>query len=300
MKIFDLHTDILYDVYVHKKAGDNTRFKSYHCEQLNRSLVQAGIWTLYSPSDFDLLKALKLALSSIDFNLIDNFDIILGLEGLRNLKSIDEFKSIYNLGIRHAMLTWNEENEYATGVFGSENRGVTKKGYEVLDFMVEKDMIIDLSHLNEKSFYDVVEYTNKNIIVSHSNIRQICDHPRNLSIAQLKKLKSIDGLIGLTLAGTFIHEDPNLRTIATFMEHLKIAIEIMGVDNVCFGFDFMDYLSPNNKNIEEIPNVEFLNKLIVPMQTLGLSLIDIKKIFFDNFYNRFKRHIIKGKGKQNE
>lgn len=293
MKVFDIHTDILFDVYSHAKKGDKNRFEEYHLKQLQQSLIKGGVWTLYSPDDFDLLKALKLSVENIDFKLLKDFNVILGLEGLRNLKSVEEFKEIYDLGFRHAMLTWNEENKYATGVFGTTNRGITSEGYKVIDFLVEKDMIIDLSHLNEQSFNDVINYTQKNIIVSHSNIRSICDHPRNLSLEQLKKLKSIDALLGLTLAGAFIHSDPDKRTIATFMEHLKIAVEIMGVDNVCFGFDFMDYLSPINKNITEVPNIKSLNKIIEPMRSIGLTEEDINKILFKNFYERFKHHIVK-------
>lgn len=293
MNFFDMHTDILYDVYIHSKEGRNNRFLEYHLKQLNQSLAKGGIWTLYSPNEFDLLEALKLSLKNIDFSKIENLNIILGLESLRNLKSLEEFEEIYELGFRHAMLTWNEENDYATGVFGDPNRGVTKKGYQILDFMIEKDMIIDLSHLNEKSFYDVINYTNKNIIVSHSNIRSLCDHPRNLDLKQLKALKEIDALLGLTLAGAFIHKEVENRTIDMFMEHLKIAIDIMGIDNVGFGFDFMDYFSGPNKNTEEIPNVKYLNVLLDKMRGIGLSEEEIKKITYTNFYNRYKHHIIK-------
>lgn len=292
-KIFDIHTDILYDVYMAFKKGDKNRFRDFHLLQLSQSIIRGGIWTMYSPNEFNLYEALKNALSCIDFSQLNNFKVILGLEGLKNLKSLEEFELIYQLGFRHAMLTWNEENDYATGIKGSLGRGLTAKGREVLDFMISKDMIIDVSHLNEKSFFDVLAYTNKNIIASHSNIKSICDHQRNLSDEQLKKLKEADGLLGLTLAGSFIAKEKEERTIENFIHHLEKAVEILGIDNVCFGFDFMDYFDDDvGSNIEEVPSALYVHKIIERMVQLGFKEEDIKKITYDNFVNRFKHHII--------
>ena len=148
IKVFDAHTDILFDVYEKSLASDLNRFNDYHLPQLKDN-INGGIWTFYSPKEYNLLEVLKTSKSLIDTK---NFDVILGLESLRNLESVNDLKAVYDLGFRHAMLTWNEENKYATGVSGPKNRGLTKEGYEVLDFMLSHDMIIDLSHLNEKSF----------------------------------------------------------------------------------------------------------------------------------------------------
>ena len=176
-------------MYTSLKKGDLNRFENYHLAQLKESVIGGGVWTLYSPDEFNLFLALKETLAVIDFKKLGNFPVILGLESLRNLQSIEEFERIYQLGFRHAMLTWNEENRYATGIKGPSERGLTDEGKRVLDFMENKNMIIDVSHLNEKSFYDVLEYTNHNIIASHSNAKAICDHPRNLDDNQLRKLK---------------------------------------------------------------------------------------------------------------
>lgn len=292
-KIFDIHTDIIYDVYKQALIHNYTRFKDVHAFQLNQSIIKAGMWTLFSPDDFNLLDAYELALKNIDFNLVNDFKVILGLEGLRNLKDINEFENLYKLGVRHAMLTWNEENRYATGVFGNPERGVTKEGFEVLDFMIKKDMIIDVSHLNDKSFYDVVNYTTKNIIASHSNARTLCDHPRNLTDEQLHKLKEINALVGLTNVPKFISIDLDNRNLAYFVKHIKHTVDIMGIDNVCLGFDFMDYFDPNVvSNLADMPNAMYAHKLIDVLLDNGFNDEEIQKITYDNFYNRFK-HLFK-------
>ena len=90
------------------------------------------------------------------------------------------------MGIRHASLTWNEENHLATGVKGNPERGLTDLGKQFIKYMNEHDMILDVSHLNEKSFYDVLNEKPKHLIASHSNALNLSNHPRNLTDEQLK------------------------------------------------------------------------------------------------------------------
>ena len=71
---------------------------------------------MYSPDDFNLLEAVERAISEIDLQELPGFEVIFGLEGLRNLEKVEDIDKLYELGFRHAMLTWNEENKYATGV----------------------------------------------------------------------------------------------------------------------------------------------------------------------------------------
>ncbi|NLD25733.1 MAG: hypothetical protein GX661_00050 [Acholeplasmataceae bacterium] len=289
MKIFDLHSDILYDLYKHYPKVKE-RFCEYHLPRLKISPVRGGIWALYSPNDFALPEAVEKALSGIDRNALEDFDLVFGLEGLRNLQ-IEDFDRLYDLGFRHASLTWNEENIYATGVRGPKSRGLTSLGKKLLSKMVEHEMIIDLSHLNEKSFDDVLDYTNKNIIFSHGNIREICNHPRNLSRRQLLRLKEADGLLGLSLVRYFISAKPEEQNVNTFLSHLDAAVEIMGIDNLAFGFDFMDYFNDENSNLDEIPDSTRLGVLLDALKQKGYSDEDIEKISYRNFYDRF-HHLI--------
>ncbi len=290
MKIFDIHSDMLYDLYIETKKGKKNRFKEKHVPQLKNSVIEAAVWTMYSPDDFDLIEAIKIALDEIDMTEIPNFKYMLGLEGLRNLEKVEDINILYELGFRHAMLTWNEENKYATGVAGDKDRGVTEEGYRLLKRMEELDMIIDVAHLNEKSFYDVLNYTNKNIIYSHGNVKEICDHRRNLTLEQMKKLKEANGLFGLTLAKNFVSKNDNEKDLEHFLNHVDYAIDVMGIDNVCFGFDFMDYLDDEeftNANILEVPDATKAHLIIDGMKMRGYSDEDIRKISYDNFYNRY-------------
>ena len=161
--------------------------------------------------------------------------------------------------------------------------------------MIELDMIIDVAHLNEKSFFDVLSYTNKNIIFSHGNVKELCDHRRNLTLDQLKALKEVDGLFGLTLAKNFVSKAKDKQTLEYFLDHVDRAVEIMGIDNVMFGFDFMDYLEEgfNDANLYEVNSAFDAYKIIDGLKKRGYSDEDINKICYNNFMNRYSKHLIK-------
>lgn len=287
-KVFDCHSDMLYDLWTSKTRGIVNRFENYHVNQLQNSVVGGALWTMYSEFDFNLIEACKIALKEIKMEQLPGFKVVLGLEGLRNLHEISELDTLYEMGFRHAMVTWNEENKWATGAKSNPERGFTDEGRKLLKHMEELGMIIDLAHTNEKSFWDALEVVNKNIIYSHGLCKCYCDHPRNLTDEQLKALKDVDGLFGLTLADSFISKNEDERTFEMFMKHVKHAIDIMGVDNVCFGFDFMDYLSEfPNSNLVDVPDATFTYRIVEGLKDLGLSDEEVNKICFDNFFKRY-------------
>lgn len=293
LKYFDIHTDILYDVYVHAKKGNPNRFVEYHLPQLKKAPIQGGVWTLYSPDDFDIVEAYEIALKHIPWEALKEYKIILGIEGMRNVKDLATLDQLYKLGLRHGMLTWNEDNHLAGGAKGNKTQGLTDLGKQFIDYMIEHDMIIDVSHLNEVSFYDVIHYTNKNVIASHSNMRALCDHVRNLDDKQLDALKDADGLLGLTLAGSFIHPDKSKRNMETFFTHLEYAIAKLGEDRVCFGFDFMDYFDEDQfTNLADVNDVTDIEKITLYMKEQGYSRDQSEKITHKNFLNKYT-HLVK-------
>ncbi len=293
IKIFDTHSDMLYDLDRKKQRGVENQFENYHVPQLSNSLVSGAIWTMYSPDDFNLVEGLKNALSQIDMTKLPNFKVILGLEGLRNLEKVEDIDKLYEMGFRHAMVTWNEENKYATGAKANKEHGLTEDGKRLYKRMQELDMIIDLAHLNEKSFYEALEIVDKNIIYSHGLCKHFCSHVRNLTDDQMRALKKKDGLFGLTLANNFVNDDKDKQDLSHFLDHVDYAKEIMGIDNLCFGFDFMDYLSEfPNSNIEEVSDATKAYRIIDGLRDRGYTEEEIKKICYNNFYNRFKDKIM--------
>lgn len=287
MKIYDTHSDVFSNLYERSIKKEKDIFNRYHTKNLEEGQIKGGIWVVYSAHEFDVYEAYKIALEEYS-EYANNYDIIYGLEGLRNVKTIDDLKIMYDLGVRHASLTWNEENHLATGVAGDSNRGLKEEGKRFLDFMLNHNMIIDVSHLNIKSFYDVCEYAGKNIIASHSNAYALSDHRRNLNNDQLKVLKEIGGYVGAVSARNFVSKDKSLQNVEGLTNQIIYLAEHIGIDHVMLGLDMMDYLieyENENDNLDDLVSHKDAQNLVKELMKRNLTESEIEGICYKNFIN---------------
>lgn len=271
MKIFDGHSDIFTDITVRSLKGETNIIKKHHIERLNKGNVAAMIlciWIepLYFEKDctWRMLEIMGAISKEIEFmndyaDIVYNYNdlkrtnetnklgIVMGVEGLDGLKNnVNLIDFLYRFGVRHAMLTWNRENEFATGVKSlNKDRGLTKLGVEVIKRMEALGMIVDASHANEKTFWDIYEHTTKPFIASHSNAYSICKCSRNLKDDQIKAIAERKGTIGINAWPDFIDEyEPSVGKLA---DHIDYIVNLAGIDCVSFGFDFCDFLDFKTK-----------------------------------------------------
>ncbi|MCL6479450.1 MAG: membrane dipeptidase, partial [Peptococcaceae bacterium] len=124
---------------------------------------------------------------------------LLTVEGGQALAGrLEVLRMFFRLGVRGITLTWNSRNELGDGVGeAGSGGGLTRFGVEVVREMNRLGMVIDVSHLSERGFWDVMRESAKPVIASHSNCRALCDHPRNLDDAQIKALAAGGGVVGL-------------------------------------------------------------------------------------------------------
>ena len=312
MKIFDGHSDILLDVTRKRLAGEKNIFSRYHYNALRSGNI-AGIimviWTDVSSKDttYDMLEnlgAMSEELCSMkdvtgivyryeDMEKIleDNkVPIILGIEGLCGLKgNISMMDMLYRVGLRHASLTWNEENEFGTGVgSGNNNRGLTNKGVELIHRMEALGMIVDVSHSNEKTFWDIYENTNKPFIASHSNVYELCNVGRNLKDDQIKAIAKRGGVIGIN-GWRFV--DNSNSTIERFVDHIDYIVRLVGIDHVGLGFDFCGFLDSDLPGVVGLEDVSKTPDLVRILQRRGYNPYQIEKITYKNF-NRILMEIL--------
>ncbi len=282
MPIYDTHSDIFYNL-AFKNVEDP--FKQYHLDDLTKGNVKGGIWVVYSDEDFDVVKAYEIAIDKFK-NYEKDFDVIKGLEGLRNVPDLKTLELLYQMGIRHASLTWNEENHLATGVRGNPERGLTELGKEFIKYMNEHDMIVDVSHLNEKSFYDVLKEQPKILIASHSNAYALSDHIRNLKDEQLVALREAGGMVGCVAARNFVSKKKEDQNINGLVKQIKYLVEIMGIDKVMLGLDMMNYLSDfPNSNLDDLQTHADCSKLEEALLKNGFNKEDVEKITYKNYEN---------------
>lgn len=141
-------------------------------------------------------------------------------------------------GIVYMTLCHNGDNDICDSAKGNHtHNGLSKFGRQVVREMNNLGIVIDLSHADEKTFYDVLELSKKPVVCSHSCCRALCDHPRNLTDQQMRDLADHGGVMQLTLYPGFLRSDGE-ATIDDVIAHLDHAVEIMGVEHVGLGTDF--------------------------------------------------------------
>lgn len=163
---------------------------------------------------------------------------ILSLEGAESIEGdLFKLRTLYRLGVRAIGLTWNYANEVADGILEERGGGLTKFGFSLIDEVNHLGMLIDVSHLSEKGFYEVLEKSQKPILASHSNCREICSHPRNLTDKQIKSIIDVNGIIGVTFVSNFVSDGLN-PTIDDLLLHFEHIAELGGIKNIGLGSDF--------------------------------------------------------------
>lgn len=289
MKIYDTHSDIMFNLYNRTLNGEKEVFKKYHLNDLRDGNVVGGIWVVYSETDFDIHKAYDIAFREFE-PYKNDFDVIYGLEGLRNVKDVEDLDKLYRKGIRHASLTWNEENHFATGVAGDKDRGLQIEGKKIIKYMNDKNMIIDVSHLNVKSFYEVLEENPKILIASHSNAYEISNHRRNLSDHQLSCLKELDGYVGVNSARNFVSYDKNKQNLNGLIDQIIYLGEHIGIDHVMLGLDMMHFLSDyDNANLDDLQCHKDANRLEKLLLRRGFSQNEIEMIGSKNYLKAIRK-----------
>ncbi len=214
----------------------------------------------------------------------DNIKTVLSIEGGEGIKTIADLELYYGLGVRMAALTWNKSNHIAGGAHErSRSRGLTEFGGAVVRRMNELGMYIDVSHLNDRSFYDIADISAAPLIASHSNSRAICHHVRNLTDDMFKKIMASGGCAGINLYPVFL-TNTRRAVIDDAVRHIEHFMSLGGENHVGIGADFdgTDGCLPDG-----IRGCGDLYKLFDRLAQLNYTEKQIEKISHANFERLF-------------
>ncbi|NHJ33056.1 MAG: membrane dipeptidase [Asgard group archaeon] len=198
---------------------------------------------------------------------------------------------LYHSGLRSFGITWSDSNIFGTGssfMPGApvDTRGITSEGRELILEANKLGVIVDVSHLSDKSFWDVLDVTKKPIIASHSCCRAISPHVRNLTDEMIKALADNGGIMGINFANAFLREDCDRLSDTPYtkiIDHIDHVVKLVGPNHVGFGSDFDGTGVP-----DEIKDVTGFNKLVKELEKRKYSEEDINKICHGNFQRIFK------------
>ncbi len=160
---------------------------------------------------------------------------MLSVEGGSLIESVETVDYLIEKGVRILTLTWNDSNKIAKSQMSKEAGGLSKFGYRVLERMNQLGMIADLSHASDETFWDVISYTDKPILVSHSNSRALCNHPRNITDEMFEALIENGGVLGINFYPPFLGDDADVSTVISHMERFLM---LGGENHLGLGSDF--------------------------------------------------------------
>ena len=183
-------------------------------------------------------------------------------------------EDLYKIGYRITTLSWNEKNPLTGScVTGG---GLTEEGREYVKEAQGVGMVVDVSHISDEGFWDIIEITQKPVIASHSNSRALCNVPRNLTDDMYRAICKTGGTVGINLYNDFLGENP---TVDTVCDHIFHFLQVAGSDNhLSLGSDFdgMERLPAGITGIQDYP------KLAERLLERGLDEETVYKVFWKN------------------
>ena len=288
--IFDAHCDTLC-----KMTDEGADFYENNCEV---DLKRMGAYKSYTqvmacyiaPEYKETARRRTLSLIDTYRKSADGADregvkTILSIEGGEGIETIADLERYHALGVRMAALTWNKSNHIAGGAHErDDSRGLTDFGRKVVRRMNELNMFVDVSHLNDRSFYDIVEISDLPVIASHSNSRAVCSHIRNLTDDMFKIIINTGGCAGINLYPMFLTKARH-AVIDDIVRHIEHFMELGGENHIGIGADLdgTDGCLPDG-----ISGCEDLYKLFDRLLQLGYTEEQVEKISHKNFERLFR------------
>ncbi len=165
--------------------------------------------------------------------------ILMHIEGLNVISdtSWKQLQSWYNLGWRSLGPVWNLTNPLGGGTLDTST-GLSSLGRQMITWLQERRMIVDLAHMNQPTFWDAVRIIKGPLYISHGNTCRCCSSPRNYDDDQLRIVAERDGVVGVFFANTYVVGRGNHGTVSHVADHIDHLVQIMGIDHVALGTDF--------------------------------------------------------------
>ena len=199
-------------------------------------------------------------------------------EGAALEGKITNLIELHKLGVRLITLTWNYPNEIGYPNFEGKHRsmGLTDFGCDVVEAMNHYNMIVDVSHLSDRGFYDVSEVSRKPFMASHSNARSVTGNLRNLTDDMIRILGNSGGIVGVNFEKTFLGNSDQGK-VSEMIRHIDHIRNVGGIDVLAIGSDFDGIDTP-----PEMSDISQMGKLLKALGESGYTENEIEKIFYRN------------------
>lgn len=247
------------------------------------ALINALHWTERMNKDkFGLATSVKEIEALVREGKSVGVPTIEGAYSLEEYNAIELLRQYYDLGIRAVGLCWSNSNSLGEGVNeryvdGTPSEGgLTELGAEVIKEMNRLGMIVDVSHMNEETFWDVIEVAEAPVMASHSNVWGLYNHSRNLKDEQIIALAKTGGIVQQNFYAGYLGPVGD-RDLKKLVDHIEYVIDLVGIDHVGLGSDFDGGGMP-----VDLPNASFYYRITEELIERGYKKSDIEKILGKN------------------
>ena len=241
------------NICVYAISGDSYSHSQNTGRYLETALENIDIFLEEAPKSEGMISLIRTKSDLPDKVRPGNIAFILHFEGGMPLqRSIHQLRNFYRLGLRSMQLTWNFRNELGDGVWENRTKGgLTRFGVQVIKEMNRLGMVVDLAHMNREGFFQSLEVAQAPLIVSHANACGMLDHPRNLGDDQIKAIADQGGLVGILALPERVSKKD--ATVEGLLKHLDYMVELVGVEHLALGLDFIKYDGPRTLKDEHHP-----------------------------------------------
>ena len=329
MKVWDLHCDTLSELRRAEKAGSPKSF-AHNDLHIDLEKLQKGDYMLQCFAAFvnladptpgadplvtaleeidvfkRIMKAYPLAIAPV-YTAADlrrnaeagRISAMLTVEEAGCCKgSLGVLRRLHELGVRMMTLTWNHPNELAAPnanpggpLVANTETGLTETGFAFLAEMERLHITVDVSHLSDKGFWDIVEHGTRPFVASHSNCRALAPHNRNLTDEMICALADKGGIVGLNYYSAFLDADPThpdscRSTVELIAEHAAHFKQVGGTEIISLGSDFDGIDGPH-----QLETAADLPLLADALRREGFTEDEVEGVYWRNAYRFFEHNL---------
>lgn len=320
MFVLDSHCDTPSMMLRGRDISKDNELAHVDLPKLRQGGVDAAFFALYIPAELEEAEAYEhacrlydtindalytnaevIALAVSEAQAYENkkngrFSVFLGLENGSPIgKSLERLKEFYDKGVRYITLCHSRDNEICDSCASKVKRwnGLSPFGIELITQMNRLGILIDVSHVSDETFYDVLKYSSKPVVATHSCCRALCGHPRNMTDDMIKALAAKGGVIQINFYPVFLEEgfdeehmfEASRPSYTRIVDHIDHVVGLVGIDHVGIGSDF-DGIDVTPQGLDD---VSMMPKVFDEMRRRGYSEEDIEKVSSRNFFSVLSR-----------
>ena len=316
MFVLDSHCDTPSQIHRLRDLSLDNEFAHVDFPKLKKGGVDGAFFALYIPADLDVEAAreyMRCLLDDVRRTVSDNADkvkltvshsqalqnksegrlsVFLGLENGSPLgdgdEALDMLRSLYDEGVRYMTLCHSRDNQICDSCASKSPKwgGLSPLGKRLVSEMNRIGMLVDVSHISDSSFYDVLACSTKPVVATHSCCRALADHPRNMTDDMIRELARRGGVIQINFYPFFLDPEftdvdssirPSYKKVADHIDHV---VSLVGIDHVGIGSDF-DGIEVTPEGMDDI---SMMPVLFEELKDRGYSESDLEKLAGENFF----------------